>query len=131
MLEVSRSHFLRAVSAHRSRRDTARCIADIPVQDRTLMTSTQAPDAAQHWSPRTRVLTAELPALVTRMAAGKFTVDRVMFNLADWDLTPRRAVLDGRTVKLGGFRTQDRNTITVVDPSGGQRITVMNDTPAG
>jgi Family of unknown function (DUF5994) len=94
------------------------------------MTSNQLPDLAQHWSPRTRELAVELPALVTRMASDNFTVDRVMFNLADWDVTPRRAVLDGRTVKFGGFRTQDRNTITVVDPSGRQRITVVNDTSA-
>jgi uncharacterized protein DUF5994 len=95
------------------------------------MTSTQLPDADQRWSPRTRTLATEVPELVTRMQSDGFTVDRVMFNLADWDATPRRAVIGGRTIKFGGFTTQLHDTITLVDGSSRNRVTVANDAPAG
>ena len=88
--------------------------------------------AEQRWTPATRMLTTELPDLVSRMSKDGFEVYRVMFNPADWDDTPARTQVDGRTIKLGWFRSQDRDVITVVDGSGRNRVRVRNgDQPVG
>jgi hypothetical protein len=44
-----------------------------------------------------------------------------MFNLDDWPDTPRRVIFMGRILKLGGFRSQPKSFVTVVDSSGWNR----------
>ena len=41
------------------------------------------------WWPRSRDLSAELPALLAVLAVRLGRVQRVSFNLTDWDATPR------------------------------------------
>jgi hypothetical protein len=74
------------------------------------------------WWPRSRDLAAELPALLDALAARLGVVDRMAYNLAEWETAPRR--LDGHTVRLGGFRYQRANTVGV-SGSGRDRVTLL------
>src|SRR6185295_2984246 len=66
------------------------------------------------WHPRSRDLAAELPALTHVLTVRLGSVWRVVFALDSWDAAPRRIQLDGHSVRLEGFRSQDGNTISVV-----------------
>jgi hypothetical protein len=78
----------------------------------------------QTWTPSTRDLQVELPALMRRLEDTGFAVFRVTYNFADWDETSRRAEIGGRIVKLGGFNTMERGLIIVTDGSGRNRVRV-------
>ena len=92
------------------------------------------PEAVQHlpagntpvvdnWAPASRDLVSELPTLVRQLRGDGFATSRVSFNLRDWDSTPRRTVIDGQVIRLGGFNTQARNTVTAMD-DGLNRVTL-------
>lgn len=66
------------------------------------------------WWPRTRDLTAELPALLTAVGARRGPADRVTYGLGEWPAPGRRIAVDGRVVRLEGFRSQFAATLTVV-----------------
>ncbi|ONI90579.1 hypothetical protein ALI144C_02535 [Actinosynnema sp. ALI-1.44] len=66
------------------------------------------------WWPRSRDLAAELPALVKVLAVRLGPVWRVVFAYTSWGDAPRRIQLDGHSVRLDGFRSQDENVISVV-----------------
>ncbi|ADJ47340.1 hypothetical protein AMES_5515 [Amycolatopsis mediterranei S699] len=66
------------------------------------------------WWPRTRELTAELPALLAVLAARLGRVDRVTYHLGDWPDPPRRVTCDGSGVRLEGFRSQPSGSLTVI-----------------
>lgn len=59
------------------------------------------------WWPRTRSLTDDLPALVQELHRRGIRVTRVAYNPDAWEATPRRLEADGRTIRLGWFRTID------------------------
>jgi len=77
------------------------------------------------WWPRTRDLSIELPPLLVAMYSAGYDVRRVMYNITAWDRAPRRMTVGGRLVKLGGFHTQNAAAISLVDPSGRQRIDLV------
>jgi hypothetical protein len=66
------------------------------------------------WWPRTRDLAAELPALLTEVAARIGRIDRVTFQLADWPAPERRLTFDDHVVRLEGFRSQQPGHLTVI-----------------
>ncbi|MFI5586154.1 DUF5994 family protein [Amycolatopsis sp. NPDC051758] len=66
------------------------------------------------WWPRTRDLDAELPALLTEVAARIGRIDRVTYHLADWPAPDRRLTFDGHVVRLEGFRSQQPGHLTVI-----------------
>jgi hypothetical protein len=66
------------------------------------------------WWPRSRDLAAELPALAKVLSVRLGPVWRVVFALTSWDDAPRRIQLDGHSIRLEGFRSQDENVISVV-----------------
>ncbi|MEV7098605.1 DUF5994 family protein [Amycolatopsis sp. NPDC051045] len=66
------------------------------------------------WWPRSREPVAEFSALVTALAADSGPVDRIGFNPAMWDLTPRTLALETGFVRLAGFFGLDRHTIVVI-----------------
>jgi hypothetical protein len=70
------------------------------------------------WWPRSRDLSAELPALLAVLAVRLGRVHRVSFNSTDWDAAPRRITVDGQPVRLGGFDSQHANTVDVIGPDG-------------
>jgi hypothetical protein len=75
------------------------------------------------WWPRSRDLTAELPALLAVLAVRLGPVESVSYNLDAWGPTPRKITLDGRLVRLAGYRSQHPATIDVL--SATHRITLL------
>jgi hypothetical protein len=66
------------------------------------------------WWPQTDDLTAELPDLLAVLSVRLGTIDRVMYNLAEWAQMPKRLVTGGRAVRLDGYRLQPANTLQVL-----------------
>ena len=75
------------------------------------------------WWPRSRDLPAELPALLAVLAIRIGPVERVSYHLEDWGPVPRRTTVDGRRVRLAGYRSQHPATIDVL--SAGHRVTLL------
>jgi hypothetical protein len=75
------------------------------------------------WWPRSRDLPAELPALLAVLAVRMGLVESVSYNLDAWEPAPRRITLDGRLVRLAGFRSQNPATVDVL--SAAHRITLL------
>jgi Family of unknown function (DUF5994) len=75
------------------------------------------------WWPRSRDLPAELPALLAVLAVRLGAVERVSYHLEDWGPVPRRITVDGRLVRLAGYRSLHPATIDVL--SAGHRVTLL------
>lgn len=76
------------------------------------------------WWPRSRDLTAELPALAEVLAVRLGQVHRVAYGLSTWDSAPRRLTVDGSLVRLEGFTYQDQNIMHVTGANRG-RISLL------
>jgi Family of unknown function (DUF5994) len=76
------------------------------------------------WWPRSRDLSAELPALLAVLAVRLGGVQRVSYNLTAWDVAPHRITVDGRSVRLGGFHSQHADTVDVIGHNE-PRITLL------
>jgi Family of unknown function (DUF5994) len=76
------------------------------------------------WWPRSRDLTAELPALLAVLAIRPGRIERVTYNLTMWEPATRRLTIEGRIVRLEGFRRQHPDTVTVAG-QGRQRLTLL------
>ncbi|MFL6143192.1 MAG: DUF5994 family protein [Labedaea sp.] len=76
------------------------------------------------WWPRSRDLSAELPALLAVLAVRLGPIQRVSYNLAEWDSAERRLDISGHTVRLGGFRSQPTGTVDVIGTESA-RITLL------
>ncbi|MEU2348696.1 DUF5994 family protein [Modestobacter sp. NPDC049651] len=73
------------------------------------------------WWPRTRSLGDELPGLVQELHRRGIRVTRVAYNPDAWEAAPRRLPADGRTVRLGWFRSLDRQLVNLTgDPARGR-----------
>jgi hypothetical protein len=66
------------------------------------------------WWPQTDDLATELPDLLAVLSVRLGTIDRVMYNLAEWAQLPRRLTTAGRAVRLDGYRLQPANTLQVL-----------------
>ena len=66
------------------------------------------------WWPQTDVLVTELPDLLAVLSVRLGTIDRVMYNLAEWAQMPKRLTTGGRAVRLDGYRLQPANTLQVL-----------------
>jgi hypothetical protein len=66
------------------------------------------------WWPRSRDLALELRALLAVLAVRLGRIERVTYQLGDWDPSPRKIVVDGSVVRLGGFRAQRACTVDVL-----------------
>jgi hypothetical protein len=66
------------------------------------------------WWPRSRDLAAELPALVAALSRRLGPVERVSYQLADWDPSVRKLKIDGHFARLGGFRSQRPHTVDIL-----------------
>jgi hypothetical protein len=75
------------------------------------------------WWPRSRALAAEIPALVAALAVRLEAVESVSYNLDDWEPTARRVAVEGRLVRLAGYRTQHPDTIDVLGDR--RRLTLL------
>jgi hypothetical protein len=66
------------------------------------------------WWPRSRDLSAELPALLTAVTTRLGRIDRVTYHLGEWPSSRRRLSFDDHVVRLEGFRSQHADTLTVI-----------------
>jgi hypothetical protein len=76
------------------------------------------------WWPRTQNLSAELPALAHVLAVRLGSVTRVAYSINAWDDAPRQITVEGHSVRLEGFRSQDEHILHISGPDR-QRITVL------
>ena len=76
------------------------------------------------WWPRSRDLAAEVPELATVLSVRLGPIERVAYALDAWDSPPRRVDVDGRRVRLEGFRSQDRDIVHLTG-MGGQRVSLL------
>jgi hypothetical protein len=76
------------------------------------------------WWPRTRNLSAELPALLAVLAARPGRIERVSYELTAWRPHGRRLLIGGEVVRFEGFRSQRPGTVTVIG-KGRQRLTLL------
>ncbi|WP_434446799.1 DUF5994 family protein [Lentzea sp. E54] len=66
------------------------------------------------WWPRSDDPAAEFPALIAALAAWVGPVNRLSYHLDTWGTVPRKAPVDGRTVRFEGFRSIDPHTVVVI-----------------
>ena len=66
------------------------------------------------WWPRSRELTAELPALLAVLAAQLGDVPRVRYNLTEWNTAPHRIAANGVWVRLDGFWSRPADTVDLI-----------------
>jgi hypothetical protein len=76
------------------------------------------------WWPRSPNLSEELPALLGELWEGLGGVDRVAYNLTAWPGAPRQVQVHGQVVRLGGYRSQNPQSIDLVGGSG-RRVTTL------
>jgi len=80
-------------------------------------------DAA--WWPRSLELAVELPPLLEVLWTASRDINRVRYNISDWQPAPRTMLIDGHSVRLGGFRTGVRHVISLSDGWRRERIDVL------
>jgi hypothetical protein len=67
------------------------------------------------WQPRTRNLAEELPGLIAALIEHGIPVARVSYHRGSWEAVPRRLIIDGRVIRLGGFRHIEPHQLSTVD----------------
>ncbi|MEJ3653998.1 DUF5994 family protein [Pseudonocardia sp. TRM90224] len=75
------------------------------------------------WWPRSWDLQAEVPTLAARLAVRLGRVERISYNLVDWQAAPRKITVDGKVIRLAGYRTQRHATVDVIGAH--QRLTLL------
>ncbi|TDP96209.1 hypothetical protein EV186_104191 [Labedaea rhizosphaerae] len=80
------------------------------------------------WWPRSRDLAAGLPTLIAALATRLGAVDRVAYNLDEWQSAARRIEGGANRVRLEGFHSQGTDTVDVIGPRG--RVTILVIPPA-
>lgn len=76
------------------------------------------------WWPHTEDLVVELPDLLAVLSVRLGRISRVLYNLNEWDSAPKKLVIDGRPVRLDGYRIQPIDTVEVLGLDG-DRLTLM------
>jgi hypothetical protein len=76
------------------------------------------------WWPRSRDLAAELPALAEVLAVRLGSIRRVAYAMTAWNTAPRRTEVDGHTVRLEGFHSQDEHVVDVIGADR-QRLSLL------
>jgi hypothetical protein len=73
------------------------------------------------WWPRRYDLASELPELIAALAKRGVRVERFTYSLRAWEPVPRKIVVNGRTVRAGGFRSLHPQ-IVCLSWAGGSRM---------
>ena len=76
------------------------------------------------WWPRSRDLSAELPAMLRVLATRLGPVGRVSFAMSAWEPVPRRILIDGHVVRLDGFCSQSEHVLDAIGADG-QRVSLL------
>lgn len=66
------------------------------------------------WWPHSADLAKELPDLLAVLSVRLGAVDRVLYNLTEWEKPPAKLATGGHTVRLDGYRLQPINTLEVL-----------------
>ena len=66
------------------------------------------------WWPHSDDLTTQLPDLLAVLSVRLGPVERVMFNINEWAVSPAKHFMGGRAVRLDGYQTQPIHTIDVI-----------------
>jgi uncharacterized protein DUF5994 len=101
---------------------------DVPMiaDDAVARLSLGAGDAAGTgtWSPSSRDLRGELPALLRALWSGGHDIHRVRYNPDVWNTSSRAMAVSGRYVKLEARRAQDPHDLVLIDNSGQNELTL-------
>ena len=65
------------------------------------------------WWPRSWDLAAELPELVAALGTLGVRVERFTYPVDVWGTVDRKVAVAGRTVRTGGFRSMDRQLVSL------------------
>lgn len=101
---------------------TARPMAGLRLRLKPKANSTGHVDGG--WWPRSRDLCAELPPLARVLAVRLNQVTTVAYAVEAWDAPPRQLIVDGKTLWLEGFRSQDQYVLHLTG-SDGQRLSLL------
>lgn len=77
------------------------------------------------WWPRTRSLSDELPGLVEELHRRGIRVTRAAYNPDAWETAPRRLEADGRTIRLGWFRSIDPQLLALTGDTARGRLDLL------
>ena len=83
----------------------------------------QAFDGA--WFPRTRDLAVEVPELIAELERRGVRIERFTYALDAWTPVPRKIVVQGRTVRTGGFRSMDPQVVCMTWAGGTKRADLL------
>jgi hypothetical protein len=77
------------------------------------------------WWPRTRSLSDELPGLVQELHRRGIRVTRAAYHPDTWETAPRRMAADGRTIRLGWFRSIDPQLLELTGDTTRGRLDLL------
>ncbi|MEV4729612.1 DUF5994 family protein [Saccharopolyspora sp. NPDC049426] len=77
------------------------------------------------WWPRSTDPATEFTSLLTALTATSGPMTRLAYNLTAWNPAPRKLRVQGHQVRLEGFRTLDRRTVSLTDPSGHHLVLLL------
>lgn len=80
------------------------------------------------WWPPSDDLAAEAPALIAAAADRIGPVETITYPLSAWESVPRRIIVNGARLRLGGYRWQEQHTIDLF--TARQRLTLLVVPPA-
>ncbi|WP_020422919.1 DUF5994 family protein [Amycolatopsis sp. ATCC 39116] len=77
------------------------------------------------WWPRSRDLSAELPALRAVLAARLGPIDRIAYHATAWDPAVRHFDRRGSLAPVVGYRRQESDTVDVTTSAGDRLVLVV------
>jgi hypothetical protein len=77
------------------------------------------------WFPRSRDLALELPELIAELDRRGVRVERFTYALEAWAPVPRKVVVQGRTVRTGGFRSMNAGLVCLTWSGGAKRADLL------
>jgi Family of unknown function (DUF5994) len=76
------------------------------------------------WWPRSRDLATELPELIAALELLGVRMERFTHPVEPWGPVARKVVVNGRTVRTGGFQSMDPQLVSLT-VSGGRRLDLL------
>jgi hypothetical protein len=77
------------------------------------------------WFPRSRDLAVEVPELIAELERRDVRVERFTYALDAWLPVPRKIVVNGRTVRTGGFRSMNPLVVCLTWAGGARRADLL------
>ena len=77
------------------------------------------------WFPRSRDLAVEVPELIAELDRRGVRVERFTYALDAWSPAARKVVVQGRTVRTGGFRSMDAGVVCLTWAGGARRADLL------